>query len=152
MRVLIVDDDEQFASGIQMMLESEGYEVRSAKDTQEGYGSYLQFKPDLVLTDIHMPGGNGLELMEQIRIHNPMIRTIYMSGDLYDFLSPIEEEKKHYPVSYLEKPFSRVELIGLVSELKAWQPAEAEPGSSATKFETRNKSELQKDSILTFKW
>ena len=66
-----------------------------------------------------MPGENGLELMEHIRTHNPMVRTIYMSGDLYDFLSSIEEEKKRYPVCYLEKPFTRVELMGLVLELTA---------------------------------
>ena len=119
MRILIVDDHEEFATGIQMMLESEGYEVNLAKDGHEGYRSYLQFEPDLVLTDIHMPGENGLELMEHIRTHNPMVRTIYMSGDLYDFLSSIEEEKKRYPVCYLEKPFTRVELMGLVLELTA---------------------------------
>ena len=119
MRILVVEDQEEFALAIQMMLESEGYEVKLAKDSQEGYCRYLQFKPDLVLTDIHMPGENGLKLMEHIRTHNPMVRTIYMSGDLYNFLSLIQEEKKRYPVSYLEKPFSMVELIELVSDLVA---------------------------------
>jgi len=73
----------------------------------------------LVVTDIRMPGENGLELMEHIRMHNPMARAIYMSGDLDNFLSPLEEEKKRYPVSYLEKPFSKNDLMGLVSGLTA---------------------------------
>jgi DNA-binding NtrC family response regulator len=119
MRILIVDDNQELASAIQIMLEDEGYEIKLAKDGQDGYWAYLEFKPELVLTDIHMPGENGLELMGHIRTHNPMVRTIYMSGDLYNFLSPIEEEKKRYPVSYLEKPFSKIELIGLVSGLAA---------------------------------
>jgi len=119
MKILIVDDNQELAWAIEMMLEDAGYEVRLAKDSQDGYWNYLQFKPDLVLTDIHMPGETGLELMEHIRTHNPMVRTIYMSGDLYNFLAPIEEEKKRYPVSYLEKPFSRIELMGLVSRLTA---------------------------------
>jgi len=40
-----------------------------------------------------------------------------MSGDLNSYLSPLEEEKKRYPVSLLEKPFSKVELMGLLSAL-----------------------------------
>ena len=63
-----------------------------------------------------MPGENGMELMEHIRMHDPMVRTIYMSGDLISFWSPLEEEKKRYPVSLLEKPFSKVELMGLLSD------------------------------------
>ena len=117
MKILIVDDNQELASAIQIMLEDEGYEVRLANDGQDGYGVFLEFKPDLVITDIQMPGENGLELMEHIRMHDPMVRTIYMSGDLISFWSPLEEEKKRYPVSLLEKPFSKVELMGLLSEL-----------------------------------
>ena len=116
-RILIVDDNQELASAIQIMLEDEGYEVRLANDGQDGYGVFLEFKPHLVITDIQMPGENGMELMEHIRMHDPMVRTIYMSGDLISFWSPLEEEKKRYPVSLLEKPFSKVELMGLLSEL-----------------------------------
>ena len=117
MRILIVDDNQELAFTLQFMLEDEGYEVRLAKDGQDGYWTYLEFKPDLVITDIQMPGENGLELMEHIRALNPKVRTIYMSGDLDSYLSPLEEEKKRYPVSLLEKPFSKLELMGLLSAL-----------------------------------
>src|SRR5512139_1877076 len=114
MRILIVDDSQELASIIQTILENEGFEVRSAKDAQDGYWAFVEFKPDLVITDIQMPGGNGLELMEHIRTVNPMVRTIYMSGDLSSFRSPLEQEKKRYHVSLLEKPFSKDELMKLV--------------------------------------
>jgi CheY-like chemotaxis protein len=117
MRILIVDDNQELAFTLQFMLEDEGYEVKLAKDGQDGYWTYLEFKPDLVITDIQMPGENGLELMEHIRALNPKVRTIYMSGDLDSYLSPLEEEKKRYPVSLLEKPFSKLELMGLLSAL-----------------------------------
>jgi len=119
MKILIVDDNQELAWAIQLMLENEGFEVRSAKDGQDGYWAFLEFKPDLVITDIQMPGGNGLELMEDIRTLNPTVRTIYMSGDLNSFWSPLEEEKKRYPVSLLEKPFSKGELMKLVSGMAA---------------------------------
>ncbi len=119
MRILIVDDNEELAFMVQMMLEHEGFEVKSAKDGQGGYLAYLEFKPDLVITDIQMPGETGLELMGHIRTHNPRVRTIYMSGDLDSFWSPLEEEKRRYPVRLLEKPFSKMELMGRVLALTA---------------------------------
>jgi len=76
---------------------------------------YLLFKPDLVITDIQMPEKNGLELMTHIRMHNPIVRTIYMSGDLGRFRCQLEEEKKKFPVNLLEKPFSKIELMRLLS-------------------------------------
>jgi CheY-like chemotaxis protein len=115
MKILIVDDNQDLAFLITWMLEDEGYEVKSAKDGSDGYSTYLLFNPDLVLTDIQMPEKNGLELIKQIRCHNPGVRTIYMSGDLGLYGTPLEEEKEKYHVGVLEKPFSKNELINLVS-------------------------------------
>ncbi len=114
MKILVVDDNQDLASLLKWMLESEGYEVRAAKDGQDGYYTYLLFSPDLVLTDIQMPEKNGLELIRQIRCHNPAVRTIYMSGDLSPYWSPLEEEKEKYHAGVLEKPFSKQELMHLL--------------------------------------
>lgn len=97
------------------MLENEGYEVRLANDGTDGYSAYLLFNPDLVLTDIQMPGKNGLELIKEIRRHDPGVRTIYMSGDLREYWSSLKEEKEKYHVSVLEKPFSKQELMHLLN-------------------------------------
>jgi CheY-like chemotaxis protein len=118
MKVLIVDDNNEFAFIIQKILEAEGYETRSASDAQDGYLSYLFFRPDLVITDLQMPGDNGFELMRHIRAHNPWIKTIYMSGDMSRFAALLEEEKMKYRVSLLEKPFSYGDLARLLSEFK----------------------------------
>lgn len=105
-KVLVVDDNHLLAVTIQEVLEDCGHEVMSAKDGVEGYSTYLQFKPDIVITDIQMPRKNGLEMMGNIRTHEPMIRTIYMSGDIDFYKAFLSEEKQRYPVSYFEKPFS----------------------------------------------
>jgi CheY-like chemotaxis protein len=115
MKILIVDDNQDLAFLIKWMLEDEGYEVRSAVNGRDGYSAYLLFNPDLVLTDIQMPEKNGLELVKEIRCHNPGVRTIYMSGDLTQYGPPLEEEKEKYHVGVLEKPFSKHELISLLS-------------------------------------
>ena len=116
MKVLIVDDNEEVAFIVQEIIENENYRARTARDGEDGYLVYLHLRPDLVITDIQMPGKNGFELMKDIRVHNPKIRTIYMSSYLSRFRSLLEQEKKRYHASFLRKPFSKVELIGLVSK------------------------------------
>ena len=118
MKILIVDDDQDLASIIQVMLEDEGYEVQLAKDGKEGYLTYLLGMPDLVITDICMPGKNGLELMENIRMHNPEMISIYMSGDITRYQTVLEQETKKYNTRVLRKPFFRVELLQLITELQ----------------------------------
>ena len=115
MKVLVVDDNQDLAFLLKWMLESEGFEARAAKDGQDGYSTYLLFSPDLVLTDIQMPDKNGLELIKEIRCHNPAVRTIYMSGDLSQYWSTLEEEKERYHVGVLEKPFSKEQLMHLLN-------------------------------------
>ena len=119
-KILIVDDNHLLAATIQELLEDDGLEVMSAKDGFDGYSAYLLFKPDIVITDIQMPRKNGLEMMEHIRIHEPMIRTIYMSGDIDPYRLFLKEEKRRYPVFFLEKPFSLESLRSVVLEPAAY--------------------------------
>lgn len=118
MKILIVDDDKELATIIQVMLEEEGHDVQLAHDSRTAYVNYLLFSPDLVLTDIQMPGKNGLQLMEQIRLHNPEVKTIYMSGDHGRFQSILDEERKREQVLLLQKPFFRIELLKLIAQLQ----------------------------------
>ena len=115
-KVLVVDDNRLLATTIQEVLEDEGLEVMSAKDGVDGYSAYLFFKPDIVITDIQMPRKNGLEMMGYIRAHEPMIRTIYMSGDIDPYRPFLSQEKKRYPVSFFEKPFSLESLRRVILE------------------------------------
>jgi CheY-like chemotaxis protein len=116
MKVLVVDDNRDLADLIQSVLECEGAEVMSANDGIQGYANYLLLKPDLVITDIQMPGGTGFEMMRHIRAHNPMIRTVYMSGNIDAYRMTLEREKKKYPITFFRKPFPLKSLMALVSE------------------------------------
>jgi len=117
MKVLIVDDEGALADLIKEMVERVGiYRVKTAANGEEGYEVFLQFKPDIILTDIQMPGKNGFEMVRDIRVHHPGIKTIYMSADLKRYQTRLEEEKMKYQASFLEKPFPIFELVGLLSE------------------------------------
>ncbi len=116
MKVLVVDDDPFLADTIQEILKNDGFEVMSANDGIDGYSAYLLFKPDIIITDIQMPRENGLEMMERIRTHDPMIRTIYISGDMGSFRPLLKEQQKRYPVRFFEKPFFVQSLKKMVLE------------------------------------
>ena len=117
MKVLIVDDDEALAGLIKEMIDRMGiYRVKTAANGEEGYEVFFHFKPDIILTDIQMPVKNGLEMVRDIRNHDPGIKTIYMSGDMSRFRTRLEEEKTKYKASLLEKSFSCSRLTGLFHE------------------------------------
>jgi CheY-like chemotaxis protein len=116
MKILIVDDNQSLASVICCMLERIGHEVSSAFNGLEGYSEYFQFRPDLVITDIQMPGENGFELINHIREQDPSVKTIYMSANLEKFNSLLEEEKRRFPINVLTKPFSMEDLVNQVTE------------------------------------
>jgi len=117
MKVLIVDDDEALAGLIKEMIDRmDIYRVKMAANGEEGYEVFLHFKPDIILTDIQMPVKNGLEMVRDIRNHDPGIKTIYMSGDMSRFRTRLEEEKTKYKASLLEKPFSCSRLTVLFHE------------------------------------
>jgi len=118
MKVLVVDDNLLLGSLLKMMLEDEGYEARSAVDGLDGYISYLLFRPEVVITDLHMPKANGMELIRNIRKQDPGVKTIYMSGDMHPFFPLLNEEKNRYPVSLLPKPFSKEDLLNLLAEFR----------------------------------
>ena len=113
---MVVDDNLLLGSLLKMMLEDEGYEARSAVDGLDGYTSYLLFRPEVVITDLHMPKANGMELIRNIRKQDPGVKTIYMSGDMHPFFPLLNEEKNRYPVSLLPKPFSKEDLLNLLAE------------------------------------
>ncbi len=116
MKILIVDDNQSLTTVICCMLERKGHEVSSAFNGLEGYSEYFQFRPDVVITDIQMPGENGFELINHIREQDPSVKTIYMSGNLEQFNSLLEEEKRSFPINVLRKPFLMDDLINQVSE------------------------------------
>ncbi|MHC4886270.1 MAG: response regulator [Planctomycetota bacterium] len=79
-RILAVDDDPKITQFIQSLLEHSGYEVNLASNGHAALERYQEQKPDLVITDILMPGMGGLELMKEIRKQPDPPKVIVISG------------------------------------------------------------------------
>jgi CheY-like chemotaxis protein len=72
--VLIVDDDEDTAETLAMLLESSGHEVRMAHDGPAALEAALDYRPDVMLLDIGLPMLNGFEVADRLR-HEPSLQT-----------------------------------------------------------------------------
>src|SRR6478672_4196397 len=66
-RILIVDDEASIRRLVERTFQQAGYEVWQAESAAEGFDQAERCEPDLILLDILMPGGNGLELCRRIR-------------------------------------------------------------------------------------
>lgn len=71
MRVLIVDDDEEGRELLSVFYGAEGHLVETAADGAEALARMATFCPDLVVTDLEMPGMTGLELIRSVRVAWP---------------------------------------------------------------------------------
>ena len=66
-RILVVDDEPNARNALSELLRDEGYEVSSAVDGAAAEARLVDFDPDIVLTDVHMPGVGGLDLLRSAR-------------------------------------------------------------------------------------
>jgi CheY-like chemotaxis protein len=66
-KILVIEDDEVMRELMRMTLEKNGYEVATAEDGVRGYDAALFLKPDLIVTDIQMPGADGIHVVRRVR-------------------------------------------------------------------------------------
>jgi signal transduction histidine kinase len=79
-RLLVVDDEESLRITTAAILENEGYTVDTASSGDEAITLLDQTDYDLVLTDLHMEGGDGISVLNQIRRHSPLTISVVLTG------------------------------------------------------------------------
>ena len=79
-RILLIDDEEQVLCMLRLVLENAGYEVVIASDGEEGLKRFHSEPSDLVITDLVMPGKEGIETITELRKEQPQIKIIAISG------------------------------------------------------------------------
>lgn len=111
MRILVVDDEPQIARVLRTSLASNGHEVTVARDGAEAMELFLKVHPELVVTDLAMPGIDGIELTRAIRERSnaPVIVLTVRSQDAQK-VAALDEGAD----DYMTKPFSIQELLARV--------------------------------------
>jgi len=66
-RILVIDDESQITRVLRAALSAQGYDVRTANDPEEGLRVFRDWAPDLVITDLMMPGMSGVDVCRIIR-------------------------------------------------------------------------------------
>jgi len=129
-RIIIIDDEKDVREVLKEVLERAGFDVEIAANGDDGLELLRSKGADVVITDIIMPGKNGVETVHDIRKHFPKTRVIVISGG--GNVAPMEYEPSAIKTSAylasaavegadvtLTKPFDRQEILDAVSQLIA---------------------------------
>ena len=115
-KILVIDDDEAIRESAMYFLENEGYSVSVAKDGDEALKLFSLMPYDLVISDIIMPGTDGLDTMAEMKKRNFDLKILAISG--------VEMKEDFLEMAYLYgadrklgKPFTRQQLVKTVSEM-----------------------------------
>ena len=111
MRILIVDDEPQITRVLRTSLQSNGHEVTVAQDGAEALAKFMKAQPELVITDLAMPGMDGIELTREVRARSqvPIIVLSVRNQDAAK-VAALDEGAD----DYITKPFSIQELLARV--------------------------------------
>ena len=120
--ILIIDDDEQIRAFLRQVLEEAGYMVIEAPNGQEGLRQFRQTPTALVITDLLMPDGDGLEVTMALHRESPKVKIIAITGGSgpRDFLDTAKLLGAHRT---MKKPVTAAELLHAVQqELQGGSP------------------------------
>jgi len=117
-RIIVIDDQEPIRRIARRALEQEGHEVLDASEGEMGMHLLEQHAADLVITDIFMPGQDGIVTLRQIRKQFPAVKVIVISGgDSSGLLDLRHDAELLGAVKSLQKPFTAAELVQTVREV-----------------------------------
>ena len=113
MNVLIVDDQKPVRDFFEDVLQESGFDILTANDGQQAIELYRAHRPSFTLTDISMPGMNGLDLLRQIKECNPEAVVMLMTGAGNEAFAI--EALRGGAVNYFNKPVDVNELINTLN-------------------------------------
>lgn len=109
--LLLVEDDADLRESMRMILDAH-YAVTACADGNEGLAKGLELKPNLVLTDINMPGLNGLEMVARMRKAELYCPVIFITG--YADARNVREANRLGAFDFLEKPVRTEKVLSTV--------------------------------------
>src|SRR5260370_7438917 len=107
--ILVVEDEAKMRRLLELQLGEEGFVVHSAADAETGLQLLVREKPDLVVTDLRVPGWSGLEFLQAVKRVNAALPVVVMTA--YGPVDSLVEAIKIGASDYVTKPFSLAELV-----------------------------------------
>jgi two-component system nitrogen regulation response regulator NtrX len=145
--ILIIDDEKDIRTALTGILEDEGYLVLNAESGAEGIECARHELPDLILLDIWMPGMDGLETLEKLKVQFPHMTVIMISG--HGTIETAVRATKLGAFDFIEKPLSLEKV--LISVANALQLQELKVENAELKRSVSTEIELIGDSVEVVK-
>ena len=114
-KILIVEDEALFARAVMRRLQKANYECAHVESLQDARDIVKQFLPDIVLLDMRLPDGNGLDLLPFFVAKNAMVIVMTAHGEINDAVNAI----KQGAIDYLKKPIDLEELLLSIQKAEA---------------------------------
>jgi len=110
--ILIVDDEKNYLLVLETLLSDEGYCVKTCQDPKKAAALALELNPQLIISDLKMPGFTGIELLKEVRKNKGQMPFIIMTA--FGTIETAVEAMSQGAFHYILKPFSNKELILIV--------------------------------------
>jgi two-component system, NtrC family, response regulator AtoC len=110
--ILVVDDDAYTRDIFEQKLEHSGYAVETAESAEEALGKVKRVDPQIIITDLRMPGMDGLQLLEKVKGTMPLVDVIVVTG--HEDMSSAVSAMKAGAFDYIVKPVNLREVDALV--------------------------------------
>ncbi|MBW1695851.1 MAG: response regulator [Deltaproteobacteria bacterium] len=161
-KVVLIDDEEDIRDIMTIALEDAGYEVHTAHNGESGIQKTVEISPQIVITDIRMPGMNGIQVLEAIKKHNPDIEVIVATAfgemslairalqlDASDFITkPINDETLHLALKRAKERYTSRKQLKDYTALLEREKAETVQELIKTYTFQKNLIESSMDGIL----
>lgn len=135
-RILIVDDESNARAALSEILREEGYETETAADGFKALGKLGSFAPDLILTDLKMPGLDGIGLLEEACGASPTTVVVVMTA--FGTIDSAVEAIKKGAENYLTKPLDPATLVAVVERAMEKARLRAETALLRERLRERN--------------
>lgn len=101
-KILFIEDEERLRKNIQILLADEGYDVETVRNGYEGIQQLKRKSYDIILTDLKMPGIDGLSVLKYVKDHDPDVLVIVITG--YASVESAIKAMRHGAYDYVTKP------------------------------------------------
>lgn len=134
-KLLIIEDEQRLLRILKLVLEDNGYQVKTAQDGQQGIDAWTHWDPEVVLTDLKMEPVNGMEVLKFGRLNFPNIPLIMLTA--FGSIEMAVTAMKKGAFDFLSKPVDHQQLLEIIAQalvIKKKEPASLEKliGSSVT--------------------
>ena len=127
-RLLVVDDDPDMLRLLSLRLNAAGYQVKAVTSAESALNQLEIEHPQLVLSDVRLPGRDGLALFDEIRKHHPTLPVILLTA--HGTIPDAVEATARGVFTYLTKPYDARELLEKISQALALGAPAATPGGA----------------------